>query len=81
MSTTKTIVSGGSITIRVAQMLVMASQWFEVTPLPDDDWWIKVKMENKGLLFDFIDRAHSQEKTDQRSIARVSSLTQDPYED
>lgn len=34
----------------VVALLSNSSQWFEVTPLPDDRWEIKVKEENKGFL-------------------------------
>lgn len=35
---------------RVAAALVSKSQWFEITPLPDDIWRITVKEENGKLL-------------------------------
>jgi hypothetical protein len=34
----------------VCAKLIAASQWFSVTPLPDDRWEIAVKAENDDLL-------------------------------
>lgn len=34
----------------IACYFVEMSQWFAITPLPDDEWEIEVKTENKHLL-------------------------------
>lgn len=34
----------------VCAKLIAASQWFSVTPLPDDQWEIAVKVENVDIL-------------------------------
>lgn len=35
---------------KVINELVTASQWFEVTPYPNDLWVISVKYENENML-------------------------------
>lgn len=34
----------------MTNLLVQASQWFSILPLPDDHWEITVKDENEGRL-------------------------------
>lgn len=36
--------------IMMVHRLMNTSQWFEVTPLPDDEWQITVKIENKHFV-------------------------------
>lgn len=43
------IIGRNSLSIVIAT-LVNDSQWFEVMPLPDDHYMVKVREENKGLL-------------------------------
>lgn len=40
-------------------LLIDASQWFVVTPLPDDLWQIEVKIENATMLVEFGKRTAS----------------------
>ena len=40
--------------VGVVARLINHSQWFVVTPLPDDLWDITVKVENKRLLMSII---------------------------
>lgn len=41
---------GESQTMVMSSLLVQASQWFSILPLPDDQWEITVKEENEGRL-------------------------------
>lgn len=41
---------GEDFAARVVGELVHHSQWFELTPLPDDYWEVIVKEENRSLL-------------------------------
>lgn len=34
----------------VAVLLVSRSAWFEVTPLPDGEWWVRVKPEHEDAV-------------------------------
>lgn len=36
--------------VAVALNILNASQWVEVTPLPDDEWAVTTKPENRRLL-------------------------------
>jgi len=35
---------------KVAELLITRSQWFAVTPLPDDEYEFEVRAENESLL-------------------------------
>lgn len=48
--TYSTIVQSEEATRRVVSRLITCSQWFEVLPLPDDEWKITVKKENLTTL-------------------------------
>jgi hypothetical protein len=41
---------GESQTMVMSNLLVQASQWFSILPLPDDKWEITVKEENERRL-------------------------------
>lgn len=49
---------------RVVGALISASQWFEVTPYPDDLWIITVKYENEEILRRLIANSGPLEKQD-----------------
>ena len=43
--TKETRVSGEAEAQRLAMLLIRESRWFEVTPLPDDEWLVVTKDE------------------------------------
>ncbi len=40
----------------IVRQLIALSVWFEVLPLPDDEWDITVKVENRQRLTDIADK-------------------------
>ena len=44
------VVQGINSVSTVCLRLIKASQWFETTPLPDDEWQVRVKVENETML-------------------------------
>lgn len=46
----KVRVSGQPSVHKLCNLLIGASQWFAVVPLPDDEWEIEVKSENLNRL-------------------------------
>ena len=50
LRTAAVVVSGESKVIPLCRKLISASQWFSVTPLPDDRWEVVVKAENESHL-------------------------------
>lgn len=50
MNTHAVKVNGEAMAQGVVKALVRDSMWFTFEPLPDDDYEITVKAENKGLL-------------------------------
>lgn len=42
----------------VALKIIKSSQWFEFTPLPDDEYEFKVKEENGGMLQQYVTAAY-----------------------
>lgn len=44
--TTKFIVTGEINLRQLVTIIITASQWFAVMPLPDDQWQVEVKEEN-----------------------------------
>jgi hypothetical protein len=46
--------TGEDTAAKIVAELVHASQWFELTPLLNDEWEIKVKEENETLLRNLI---------------------------
>lgn len=50
MRTTSMYSRGETATIAVVAHIIRASQWVQVTPLPDGLYEVEVKEENKNLL-------------------------------
>lgn len=55
MRTYSLVLLGMEHTKQVVLRLIARSQWFELEPLPDDEWEIKVKEENRELLHSLSD--------------------------
>lgn len=49
-ATAHCVVSSEAEARMVVGLLITASQWLEVTPLPDDQWRLAVKAENRRML-------------------------------
>lgn len=54
MSLSEFIITGENETTTVVSGLIKRSQWFEVTPLPHNQWLVAVKVENRDMLADLI---------------------------
>lgn len=50
MKTYTVTLSGEKMAMGVVSRLVQASQWFTFEPMPDEDYEISVKAENKRML-------------------------------
>lgn len=48
--TVRAVLEGQQAAAKIAQELVQASVWFEITPLPDDWWEVRVKRSDKDTL-------------------------------
>ncbi len=57
LSVVRFIFTGEDKAADIATALVRQSAWFELTPLPDDEWCIDVKIENER----FVERAWGEE--------------------
>ncbi len=51
-------VTGSARAVFTASRLIAASLWFEVTPLPDNEYEFKVKSENYWLLKELVVAGH-----------------------
>jgi len=51
MQTVSRHLQGQENALKLAAHLVMCSQWFAVTPMPDDCWVFEVKEEQEADLF------------------------------
>lgn len=52
-------VTGESLAAKVAARIVLASQWFAMTPMPDEDYEFTVKLENGSFLHELITEAET----------------------
>lgn len=51
--TTSTLLAGVPRTAHMARKILEASQWFAITPYPDDEYMVEVKIENRLMLLKF----------------------------
>lgn len=55
--TVSAVVISSSLLDALIKIIVAESQWFAVTPRPDDCWEVRVKRENKAHLMRWVKRA------------------------